>query len=207
MKLFSILLGTLPIVFWILLIFGFDEPHVAILTIITALIHEIGHLIAIAAVKKECTSLPRADISGFRIDVKNLSYKEEMLSSAAGPLTNLLLGLFLISFFDSEYTLVFAALNIMTAISNLLPVRGYDGYRFLHALASHYSSSPERIEAVLEWFSFFFSAAMCLFSLYFILKIGEGYWIFAVFFSFLLAEIFNRQKHTFFEKTRDFERF
>lgn len=207
MKLLILLEGTLPLIFWVLLIFGFDAPYVAILTIATALIHEIGHLAAIYTVKKEYKSTPRADISGFRIEVRNLSYKEEMICALAGPLINLVLGILLLLLFDSEYALVFSALNIMTALSNLLPVRGYDGYKFALSCASLYSDNPARVELILERFSFFFSAVMCFLSLYFILKIGEGYWIFAVFFSFLLAEILKRQKHTFFEKNRDFERF
>lgn len=204
MKLLTLLLGALPIVFWVLLMFGFDEPYVAILTIITALIHEIGHLIAIYTLKKGCFCLPRGDISGFRIEVTSLSYKEEAISSLAGPLINLILGIIPVFFCSSEYSLVFATLNIMTAFSNLLPVKGQDGYKFAISLASLYSKNPERIVAFLDCFSFFFSSVMCFLSLYLILKIGEGYWIFAVFFSFLLSEILKRQNHTICEETGDF---
>ena len=207
MKILTVLSEVLPVVFWVLVIFGFDTPCVAILTIATALIHELGHITALYILKKDYAGSPRGDVSGFRIAVSDLSYKEEMLCALAGPLVNLLFGVLLLIFFESEYIAIFATLNIMTAISNLLPVRGYDGYKFLSSLACAYSKNPWKSEAILEWLSFILSAVMCFLSLYFILKIGEGYWIFAVFFSFLLSEIVKRQKPAFFEKNRDFERF
>ena len=39
--------SILPIFFWVLMIFGMDVPYIAILTIIAAVIHEIGHIEAI----------------------------------------------------------------------------------------------------------------------------------------------------------------
>ena len=207
MKILTILTEALSVVFWVLVIFGFDLPYVAILTIAAALIHEIGHLAAIYLLRKDYKGAPRGDVSGFRISVSNLSYKEEMLSTLAGPLTNLILGGLLMLFLASPYTELFGAINIMTAISNLLPVRGYDGYKFLSALGGVCSKNPLRVEHILEWLSFGISTLMCFISLYLLLKIGEGYWIFAVFFSFLLSEIFKRQKPTFLEKNGDFESF
>ena len=69
---------TLPILFWVLIIFGFDSTHVAILTILAALIHEIGHIFAIVFLCKKENNLS-ADISGFRIKTQRLSYKEEIM--------------------------------------------------------------------------------------------------------------------------------
>lgn len=70
--------------FWILLIFGFDEVYVAVLTLISALIHEAGHLIAagprIGGI--------RYTLSGPRIGSGTVSYKRRILTLAGGPVAN-----------------------------------------------------------------------------------------------------------------------
>ena len=194
MKILTLFTEALSVVFWVLVIFGFDMPYVAVLTISAALIHELSHLAAIFAFKKELKNAPRGAVSGFRIAISELSYREEMICAAAGPLSNLISGLLLLPFSKHEYIAMFATVNIMTALSNLLPMRGYDGYNFLRAFAFAYSKNPWRLEMFLGKLSFAIAAISCFLSLYLMLKIGEGYWIFAVFFSFLLSEILQRQK-------------
>jgi len=201
----------LPLVFWVLLMFGFDSAYIAVLTIIAALIHEGGHLIAMLPFSKSKGNCPRADISGFRINASGLSYKEELAAALGGPLVNLLIGALCLSLpassYFAEYIKTFGILNIITMISNLLPIAEYDGYKIVKciiALCSNDASSGERI---LYWISFLFSAVMCFLSLYIMLKLGEGYWIFAVFFSVLLSYIVKRQRYAIYENNRDFERF
>lgn len=188
---------TLPILFWVLIIFGFDTTYVAILTISAAIIHEIGHIIAIVFLcKKEKTLC--GDISGFRIKTENLSYKEEIIVSLAGPSINLITAiLFLLLPFPQgfkEYAYTFAILNFMTMASNLLPIENYDGYNALLAAFSLMFKECTRGERILQNLSFLFSAILCFFSLYLMLKIGEGYWIFALFFSLTLSRIIKQQK-------------
>ena len=54
MKIVTVFTEVLSVVFWVLVIFGFDLPYVAVLTIAAALIHELAHLTAIFAFKKDC---------------------------------------------------------------------------------------------------------------------------------------------------------
>ena len=200
MKFLLFLERTLPLVFWMLLIFGFDEPYVAVLTIVSALLHELGHVLVLALFKNKTSGVPIPDISGFRIGVSGLSYKEELLSALAGPLVNLFFGLVPLLLFKSEYVHTFAWLNVMTAISNLLPIKGYDGYRSVLCILSMFTNDRARGEAILSSLSFLFSSIMCFLSLYLMLRIGEGYWIFVVFFSLIISEMAKRQKHTIYEK-------
>ncbi len=189
----------LPLLFWGLLMLGFDCVYVAVLTALSALIHECGHLIFAASSKK--AALPRADISGFRIKISEMSYKEELIVAAGGPLINILLGVFLLLFGGSSpfgnYAKVFGIINLMTALSNLLPIEGYDGYKILFCIGALVFDDMSRTEAFLSSFSFLISALMCFLSLYLILKLGEGYWIFVVFFSLTLSAIIRRTKHNF----------
>ena len=197
-KLLLFLERSLAILFWVLLMLGFDTPYIAILTVGSAVIHECGHLIAALLFTNSDTRAPTGSISGFRIKAHGLSYKEELLLSLGGPMINIILGvlLFCIPFTEplSSYMHVFALLNIMTAVSNLLPIESYDGYRAVLSAAAIFTNRRDSAEAVMKKISFAFSALMCFLSLYLILKLGEGYWIFAVFFTILLSGILKRQK-------------
>lgn len=192
-KLLSVIEGVIPALFWILLVFGFDTPAVATMTLICALIHEGGHIFAVCFLKKSFTL--SSAISGFRIKHKFISYKEEAIISLGGPLSNLAVFLLIMLFvpIKNEYTLSFAVLNFLTAVSNLLPVRNYDGYHILDAVLS--SSLGEGVaERVLSSLSFVFSALLCFLSLYLMYKANTGYWIFFVFAVILFQSIKNDKK-------------
>ena len=184
----------LPFIFFILLIFGFDEPYVAVLTLIAAAIHELGHIVAI----KVCAGgrfLLRSVLSGFRIKAEsNISYRKKIAILLAGPFANLLFALFCFLQGDSAlgYFSVFGVISLATALSNLLPAEGYDGYEALRAFFQY--KEYEFGERLLAFLSFFLSVVMIFLSLYFILRVGEGYWIFAVFFLSLLSKISKSYK-------------
>ena len=185
---------ALSIIFWGLIIFGFDTVSIAILTIVCALIHEIGHLAVLCVLKKNNSKIPHGKIFGFRISVKDLSYKEEMLVALGGPLINFAIAV--LSFVCAsvnknmtDYLHIFGFLNIMTMISNLLPISGYDGYKTIEACAMIFFDDPFKVKKVLSVLSFLFSSIMCFVALYFMLKLGEGYWIFAIFLSTVISEI------------------
>ncbi len=205
-KIFFKLLSILPFVFWVLIILGFDTPYIGICTILAAIIHELGHIAAAKLISKEFSL--SAVLSGFRIrGNKLLSYKEEAVIAAAGPLINLIVFLLLFFIFNNEngYISVFAALNLFTALSNLLPIRGYDGYRILACLFRIFGHS-EIPFIFLRCISFLFITLFSFISLYFMAKFDGGYWIYFIFLSALIKTILNDQK-TKNEKTRDFKRF
>jgi len=202
-KIAVLLEQTLTILFWVLIIFGFDSPGIACLTLVAAVIHECGHLLPLIKIRSSGANLPRAGISGFRIKISQLSYKEELIVALCGPLINIILALLCLSlplhgvlnaYFDS-----FAILNILTGVSNLMPIEGYDGYKALLSMARLIFKNHTAAERTLSKLSFALSAIICFFSLYLMLKLGEGYWIFGIFFTSLLSSIIRRQKYTFFE--------
>ena len=199
MKSLDLLYKILPLLFWCLLIFGFDSPYLAILTALCALIHECGHLIF--ALPYKIASMPRADISGFRIGLEGASYKQELIVAMGGPIINLALFAIFISFFQNTpfaaYSKVFALVNLMTALSNLLPIEGYDGYRILFSFCALAFDDAGRCERFLSRLSFLLSVLMCFLSLYLILKLGEGYWIFFIFFSLTMSNIIRHTKGVF----------
>ncbi len=185
MKLLKTAEKVLPLVFWVFMIFAFDTPRFAILTIAAALIHEAGH-ISFGALRGQLRLLPSAHPTGFRIKTdKFLSYKDELILLIGGPVLNFLafflLGiLFALTKRTSFYD--FAYINLFTAFANLLPVKGYDGYRIIETLILLLKEDATAALTKLRALSFFFTATLLFLSLYFLLKLGEGYWISALFF-------------------------
>ena len=210
-KFLRFLESLLPVVFWVLLIFGFDSVYIGVLTLLAAIIHELGHIVVINALSSHGCHLPIGKTNGFRLECKGFSYTTEAAAAAAGPIANLLVGLFTIPFFSvygiGYYLGCFSIINLMTAISNSLPIEGYDGYRVIHALVMHFTRYPRESQRALELTSLAFSFLLTLFSLFLMLKANAGYWIFAVFFSSTVAIICKRQKRAICEDTRENERF
>ena len=182
----------LSVVFLGLITFGFDVSYIAILTVISAVIHECGHLIAIRLINKEKNPVPSPTVSGFRIArTRQLSYPEELIISLGGPLINLLVFLSVLILPQGSFSLYlwdFGLINLMTAASNLLPIESYDGHKILRSVF-YLSFLEEWTEKILSALSLFFSALLTFLSLYLILRLGEGFWIFGIFFSSLLSAI------------------
>ena len=192
--------SILPIIFWVSVIFGFDSPYIGILTIISAVIHEIGHGVAISCFSKGGGRL-RGHSTGFRIKEKDiLSYQKEILILLAGPCANLLLFLLTIPLSSalSGYLCIFGYINLATGISNLLPLEGYDGYNALHTFFR--ARGKNVLITNLETFSFIFSVLMTFIALYLIDRFGEGYWIFGLFFFTVLSKLINFGKYDIFEE-------
>ena len=182
-------LGFLSILFWIFLIYGFEEPYVAGVTVIAATIHELGHI----AVMRACHGggRVRGALSGLRIRKKDfLSYKEDFQLAAAGPLANIVSAAAALPFLglSGEYVGAFISVSLATAAANLLPVRGNDGYNMIFAILAE-KEHLERGEAVLDFVSRGITLFLCIVALYLMDRVGEGYWIFAVFYLSLLKEL------------------
>lgn len=179
--------AILPAFFWVFIIFGFDEPSMAITTTIAAIIHEAGHLIYII-LKKRLRPNIRGVLSGFRIKTaSSLSYDEEIGVYLSGPIANIIffvLCSFLSFLFGKNMTFA-AIINLATALSNLLPIDGYDGY---HALMTFIrknefgDSMTYALSNISSALIFFFA----ILSLYFIDRQNGGYWIFLIFFGSMI---------------------
>ena len=173
--------GIFTVFFWIIAVFGFDEPYIAGITLISAAIHECGHIICVF-LTRGVGAVPRGRIFGLRIRAqKILGYGESIMLYAAGAAANLLPALVALLFSPlSEYGTAFVVINVMSAISNLIPVEGYDGYGIITSVLDFFGAGATAYR-LLSFVSFAFSAVMTFSSLYFIYRIGDGYWIFAVF--------------------------
>lgn len=208
-RLLNISLKLLPAFFWLLLIFAFDLPHIAIITLISVIIHECGHIFALCVLTDNFVL--KTETVGFRIKPKKrLSYMEETIIAAAGPLSNIAIFILLIPFYgSSEYIFTFGLLNLFTSISNLLPIESYDGYRILECSLLLLGFGNRGIR-FLKIISFILLSLFSLVGLYFIKKLDTGYWIFFIFVLILIKTVkkdktvFSQRKR---EKKRAFKRF
>lgn len=189
---FRIFFELLPSLFWGLVIFGVSERHTAIITLISALIHECGHIWYLRYIKKGVKRL-YAKHDGLRIKpTSTLSYQEERYMYLLGPLSNIAAAFISLPFAlinsGAGYIQEFFVINLINAFSNLLPVEGYDGYGILKSLINEKDENGiwlGRLRAISCFLVFFF----CLFSIYLIDRFGNGYWIFAIFFVSMIKQI------------------
>ena len=183
-----ILLSLLGGAFWTMLMLSFSDRKMTVLTIAAALIHECGHIIMLLLLKKRF-SLPSLVSSGFRIKTESsFSYKEEILICGAGPLINIAMFLFFMPHYAD-----FAIINLATAVSNLLPLPEYDGYKIISDAISLIFGN-QISDCVMPHITVLICAVIVLLSLFLILILNGGYWIFFIFFIVLVKEI------TFFHK-------
>ena len=191
--------SVLPILFWVSIIFGFDTPCIAILTIVAAILHELGHYLAIFCLSGG--GQLRGHSSGFRIkQQESLSYRKQIFVLLSGPLLNILIFFICLPFGDRLYGYIklFGYINAATGVSNLLPLEGYDGYGALRELFRYFARDDLTFR--LEMFSFVMSICMTFISLYLIDRFSEGYWIFGLFFVAVLSKIANFGKYNIFEQ-------
>ncbi len=190
----------LPIVFWISLIFGFDAPYMAILTIISAFIHELGHLSAIRMQSKGVAKA-RGHITGFRIKKDSgQSYASSVKALAMGPIFNIAVFTLCLPFSSAlnGYIRVFGLINLATGVSNLIPIEGYDGFGIIKELMEE-RGLVLGIK-LLSSTSLLIMIALSFLSLYMIDKFNAGYWIFGIFFIGTVSKLAKLNKTNNFEE-------
>jgi Zn-dependent protease len=185
----KIISWILPILFWVSIILSFDETPIALLTFTCAIIHEMGHVLFLFLRSSSGYRL-KGVFSGLRIyGHKTISYKDELILYLCGPLINILFSLFsLITVpYIGYFAIIFSILNYATALSNLLPIEGYDGYGILRCFLA--LKGYDDAQRILPIISFITILVLSIFSLYFIDRFGEGYWIFFVFSASLIKKL------------------
>lgn len=199
MRFLSFVSGVLRSGFWICLLFALDRPYLAILSLLSMLFHEFFHVLAFMLLSKNAHL--RTKVSGLRLlPSDTLSYREERLIALAGPIGGGIGALTCFAFYPlaPEYLADFAICHLLTSLSNLLPIEGYDGYRALKAtLALHGSADSERVMRAL---SFSFTAVLTILSLCFFGILGQGLWPAGVFLFTLIGALPER-KNTIFENS------
>ena len=152
-----------------------DRTGVAFAAMLAALWHECGHLLAARLMHIPLRAL-RLDLLGARIEVggRLLSYGEEWLLAAAGPLFSLLGSLIVAPLWGISYfARIFSVASLLLGLLNLLPVGSFDGGRMTEAFLYRFTSErcARHIMLAMTFFSLFLLWAL---SVYLLLRAGGG---------------------------------
>ena len=190
MKRKRLLIQPLALIY-LLVMFFCDKSGLAAMSLLAAALHEVGHLAAARFLKIPIGCM-RLDLLGARIDVKGriLSYGEEWLLCASGPLSSLAFSL-VGSFFWSHGALAiaFSCASLLLGLLNLLPIQTFDGGRMLECALLSFTT-PQKTGSILRGCTFLFLWLLWAFSAYLMIKIADGISLF--FFTItLLARFFE----------------
>ncbi len=132
---------TFPFVAFITFAITLKAPSNVIITVLSSLLHEMGHLCVMCAVGNVPQSV-RFEITGINIKrplSTSVSIKNELPIAMGGAVANgglLLFCLFALCFFESENLITVACVNLILMTFNLLPVKRLDGGMALFFLLS-----------------------------------------------------------------------
>ncbi len=121
----------------IVLMLATDKTGLALPTVFSVFVHELGHLTAmwISDNAPKSIRLIPASVQITRRVTSN--YRNDIFIALAGPIVNLLLFAALyVNYiaFKNEATLYYALINLIVGVFNLLPVTGLDGGTVLFSL-------------------------------------------------------------------------
>ncbi len=115
-----------------------DKTGVAWMPLLSAFLHEIGHLIAM---KNQGYNIKKIVLSPIGASIVrkdfNASYKSDRIVCLFGPLMNFILftaTLIAYNFFQNDKLLLFALINLFMGFFNLLPIASFDGSGILKSL-------------------------------------------------------------------------
>jgi len=120
------------------LLFAVDKNAIALIAVISAALHEFGHIIALYFFKSQPEEIAFG-VFGIRIQQNKrlLSEFKEAVVVCCGPLVNVILFIlfFIANFvFKKEWLMTICAVNLVIGVFNLLPIFPLDGGRILFYL-------------------------------------------------------------------------
>ncbi len=156
------------LILWLSVLF-YLSPCLVLPFLGAAAFHEMGHVLMLRKLGKppECLTLT---FSGAQMQVPSMSYQEERLSAAAGPMFSFLLGLIW------PIIPATALYSISLGLVNLFPIPGLDGYRILRTTL-HLKLSQEKAEKCVSTLSVIFSVFLTLTASYYAAYYDLGFWL------------------------------
>lgn len=152
-----------------------DRSHLALAALLAAAVHEAGHLAMAQALRIPVRSL-RFHLLGAGLvpGGRLLTYGEEFLLCAAGPLASLFFAALPAPLWErSEFAGMLSCASLLLGLLNLLPIRSFDGGRML-ACAIGARCSPNVCDAVLTISTLLFLFLLFAAAVYFLLRAGDG---------------------------------
>jgi stage IV sporulation protein FB len=157
------------------------------ITLIAALFHEAGHLLAIKLLGGKITEL-RIESTGAAIiyDGRRMSYKAELLTALAGPAFSFILAYIAarIGRSGGEFWFTLSGVSLVLCLFNLLPALTLDGGRMLYMALAHFFTE-DTAEKICFLISCLVSLVLTLSGLWLLMRTGwnftlliSGIWLF-----------------------------
>jgi stage IV sporulation protein FB len=150
---------TFLFVAFIAFILSLKVPSNVLITVLSSLIHECGHLIMMIISDNKPKNV-RFELTGINIirnqDIR-VSNKNEILISLGGPLMNLIIVIsccIYLCFYNNNLIMTFACINLILMVFNLLPIKQLDGgnilfYSMMQNFDICFSSKVMKITSVI----------------------------------------------------------
>ena len=125
-------------------VISLEAPSNVIMTIVSSMLHEMGHLVIMLILKYKPKKV-RFELTGINI-IRNqeteISTKSEIWISLGGPLMNFIIVIIccaILCVYNDNSILTLACVNLILMIFNLLPIKKLDGGMVLyHSLSRKY---------------------------------------------------------------------
>ncbi len=123
-------------------IISLNTPTNVLVTIISSVFHEFGHIVMMTIVdsKPKKVKFELVGINIIRNEDVTISVKNEILIALGGPLANGIICFFcclFLCFYKAEIIMTIACVNLILMTFNLLPIKKLDGGLALYYLLSH----------------------------------------------------------------------
>ena len=177
------------IVLTLMLLF-FDE-RIVVLSVVSSLLHECGHLLATGFCGERIEKVVFGAF-GLRIErsaFTKTSYKSEVLIALGGIIVNygiFLLCLLIYIFSENESVAIFGIINLFVGLFNSVPVKSLDMGKALLSLFK-IKRSEENAERIMNVISFVFLLFFLVFTVFYCIEFGLNFSLIAVFI-YLLSE-------------------
>lgn len=100
--------------------------------IVSAAVHELAHAVASELVGSKIKKIRFSAVGAEMIaETSLLSYGKELFCIVSGPMSNFVYGTMLSLLSESEIGEIFAGINLLMALFNLVPANGFDGGRLV----------------------------------------------------------------------------
>ena len=153
-----------------------DKSYTAIFGVLSAAMHELGHILAIylkkGNIKEIAFGIVNIDISGESDNFSKAESTDELFILLSGPLINLVLSLVLkLIYFNGGCYIInlISYQNLFLGIVNLLPISSLDGGRILYILLSK-KLDFILAERILNIISLLFLIPLCILGFLLLIK-------------------------------------
>lgn len=164
---------------WLIILALLKVPYILSMICAVAL-HESGHLLYARLKRIPILSFELSMLGAqIKIDPSRLSYPDELLLAAAGPLAGLLGSAVCLPLSNvADFLLPFSVISLCLSLFNLIPIDTLDGGRILRCAVS-LLFSPDAADRALRISSFITLFVLWLFAVYLMLRSIDGLTVFA----------------------------